>query len=113
MINFKQEELIHSLFNAVRKKFPEVEFLNVTESPENPADLWVNITEPEDEDREIGLIEFACDKTVDILLDYGYHISVMPRTAEEAELIKQSPQTQPLRMTSSLSQNAGMMTNSG
>ncbi len=45
----------------------------MTESPENLADLWVNITEPEDEDREIGLIEFACDKTVDILLDYGCH----------------------------------------
>jgi len=96
MINFKQKELIHSLFSAVREKFPEVEFLNITESPENPADLWINITEPEDEDREIELIEFACDKTVDILLDYGYHISVMPRTIQEAEFIKQSSRTQSL-----------------
>jgi len=98
MINFKQEELIHSFFSSVRKKFPEVEFLNVTECPEDSANLWINITEPEDEDREIGLMEFACDKTVDILLDYGYHISVMPRTAEEAELIIQSPQQRSLCM---------------
>lgn len=90
MINFKQKELIHSFFSSVKERFPEVEFLNVTESPENPADLWINITEPENEDREIELIEFAGDKTADILLDYGYYISVMPRTVKEAELIKQS-----------------------
>jgi AAA+ ATPase superfamily predicted ATPase len=98
MINFKQKELIRSFFNSVKDKFPETEFLSVTESPENPADLWINITEPGDEDREIELIEFASDKTVDILLDYGYHISVMPRTMKEAEFIKQYPQTQSLCM---------------
>ncbi len=79
MINFKQKELIRYLLDTVREKFPEVRFLRVTESPEDPADLWVNITSAEDEDREIELIEFASAKTADILLDYGYHISVMPR----------------------------------
>jgi len=96
MINFKQEELIHGFFKSVKERFPEVEFLNVTESPENPADLWINITEPEDEDREIELIEFAGDKTTDILLDYGYYISLMPRTMKEAEFIRKASQTQSL-----------------
>ena len=40
MINFKQQELIESLLQAVKEKYPEVEFINVTESPEDPADLW-------------------------------------------------------------------------
>ncbi|MGE0086068.1 MAG: hypothetical protein AB7S75_16795 [Desulfococcaceae bacterium] len=79
MINFKQKELIDKLFNAVKEKFPEVKFLKVTESPEDPADLWVNITTPKDEEREIDLIEFSSDITTDILLDYGYYISIMPR----------------------------------
>ena len=30
--------------------------------PENPADLWINITAPDDEEREDELIEFASDK---------------------------------------------------
>jgi hypothetical protein len=37
----------------------------------------VNVTAPEDEDREIDPIEFAGEKTTDILLDYGYYISIM------------------------------------
>jgi hypothetical protein len=78
MINFKQEELIEEIFGAVKDKFPEVEFISVTESPEDPADLWINISAPENEDREDELIEFASDKTTDVLLDYGYHMLVMP-----------------------------------
>jgi hypothetical protein len=83
MMNFKQKELIQKLFNTVKEKFPEVEFISVTEGPENPADLWVNITAPDDEDREIELIEFAGDKITDILLDYGYYFLVMPRRNTE------------------------------
>ncbi len=42
------------------------------------------MTAPEDEDREIEMREFASDKVLDILLDYGYHMLVMP-TREVAE----------------------------
>ncbi len=57
----------------VKNRFPEVELINVTESPADPRAVWVNITAPENEDREIDLIEFAGDETTDILLDYGYY----------------------------------------
>ncbi len=79
MINFKQEELAKELFSIVKNEFPEVELINFSESPEDPNDLWVNITTPKDEDREIALIEFAGDRTVDILTGYGYYISIMTR----------------------------------
>ncbi len=82
MINLKQQELIDQLLREVKEKFPEVDFINVTRSPENPEDLWLNVTSPEDEDREIELGEFASEKTTDILLDYGYLILVMPREKE-------------------------------
>lgn len=78
MINFKQQELIDRLLREVKEKFPEVEFISVTRGPEDPADLWLNITAPVDEDREIELREFAGEKTTDILLEYGYLILVMP-----------------------------------
>ncbi len=78
-INFKQEELIREFFYALKEKFPEVNFVSVTEGPENPYDLWINITAPENEDREIEMIEFAGDRTTDILLDYGYYITIMTR----------------------------------
>lgn len=77
MINFKQQELIEELLSSVQEKFPEVEFVEITESPEDPADLWINVTSPADEDRLIKLIEFSGVKSSDILLDYGYQILVM------------------------------------
>jgi hypothetical protein len=78
-INFKQEELIEGLMNTIREKFPEVELINVAEGPEDPETLWINMTAPEDEDREIELLRFGSGIVADILLDYGYHILIMPR----------------------------------
>ncbi len=78
MINFKQQELIDDLLDAVKEKFPEIELVQITESPEDPADLWVNVTSPADDDRLLELVHFASDKSSDILLDYGYQILVMP-----------------------------------
>jgi hypothetical protein len=40
-INFKQEELIDELVNTLIKKFPEVEFINISESPEDSESLWI------------------------------------------------------------------------
>ncbi|NJL58706.1 MAG: hypothetical protein HC887_02710 [Desulfobacteraceae bacterium] len=78
-INFKQEELIEKLMNDIKNEFPEVGLISVVEGPEDPETLWINVTAPEDEDREMALIELSGDKGMDILLDYGYHLLVMPR----------------------------------
>jgi len=78
MINFKQEQLIAELVDYVKEKFPEIRFIGISESPEDPADLWIRVTAPEDEDRESELISYACDRSMDILMDYGYHMLVMP-----------------------------------
>ena len=78
-MNFKQKELVETFFQAVKAEFPEVELIDVTESPEDPNDLWVNVKAPEDEGREIEMIELAGHKSTDVLLDYGYSILIMPR----------------------------------
>jgi len=78
MINFKQEELIEVLTDQIREKFREVKLINVSESWEDPETLWIHVTAPEDEGRMMDLIEFAGDHTTDILMDYGYHMLVMP-----------------------------------
>ncbi|MCP4351029.1 MAG: hypothetical protein GY795_36645 [Desulfobacterales bacterium] len=84
MINFKQEELIEELMCQIREKFPEVELIDVTESCETSTTLWINVTAPEDEDRKIELREFGSDKVTDILLDYGYHMLLMPTPKKAA-----------------------------
>jgi len=77
-INFKQQELIDGLVEALKENFPEVRFVDVTESPENPNDLWINVTKVKDDDRFIELTDFCGEKSTDILMDYGYHMLVMP-----------------------------------
>ena len=77
-MNFKQEELIDELMIQIQERYPEVELVGVTESPESASTLWIEVTAPEDEDRRIEMREFGSDKVSDILLDYGYHMLVMP-----------------------------------
>ncbi|MDM8536249.1 hypothetical protein QUF70_05805 [Desulfobacterales bacterium HSG17] len=78
MINFKQEQLVQEILSYVNSKFPEVKFIGISESPEDPQDLWIRVTAPVDEDRKSELMDYACDKTMDILMEYGYHMLVMP-----------------------------------
>ncbi len=84
MITAQQKGLIDKLFETIKEKFSEIELISITESPEDPNDVWVNVTTPEGEDREMELVEFASEKAMDILLDYGYHISIMPTQTLEA-----------------------------
>lgn len=70
--------------DQIRERFPEVSLIKTVESCEDPESLWVKVTSPEDEDRELELRAFASDKVTDILLDYGYHILVMPMRREAA-----------------------------
>jgi hypothetical protein len=76
MINFKQMELSHQLFDQLKGQFPEIELVDTIESPFSRESLWVRILMPEDEDREIEMGELAAEISTDILLDYGYHITI-------------------------------------
>lgn len=76
MINFKQMELSKMLFERLKQQFPELELASITESADNPDHIWVNIVMPEDEDREIEIREVASEISTNILLEYGYHITI-------------------------------------
>jgi hypothetical protein len=83
MIHHKQQQLIDELMQSIKERFKEVEFIKVTESPEDPSDLWVYVTAPIPEEREFELRDFTSEKSSDILQDYGYLILVMPRRQEQ------------------------------
>jgi hypothetical protein len=76
MINIKQCELSQMLFDRLKQQFPEINLVDITESIENPNHMWVNIILPSDEDREIEIRELASEISTDLLLDYGYHITI-------------------------------------
>ena len=74
----KQEELIEEFVREIETKFPDVRFVEVNQSPESDNTLWLEFTKPESDDRLVEIIEYASNRTMDILLDYGYHMLVMP-----------------------------------
>lgn len=77
-MNHKQEELIAQLAEDIEKKFPEVKFVEAVPSPEGENAFLLRFTEPEDDDRFVDILEYASERTTDILLDYGYHMVVAP-----------------------------------
>lgn len=87
ILNHKQEELIEQLVKEIETRFPEVKFVEVYPSPESANSLWLDFTKPDDENRLIELIEYASDRTTDILLDYGYHFVVLPVVANGSSIV--------------------------
>ncbi len=76
-INIKEQELIQELFDKVREKYPEIIFKDLSNSPDDPEHIWVNVIAPMDEEREIEMDHYAAELETDILLNYGYRISIM------------------------------------
>ena len=83
MINLKQMELSHQLFDTLKQHYPEIKLVDIVESGIYPSHLWVNIIMPKDEDREINMRQFAAEFATDILIDYGYHITISSGTLVE------------------------------
>ncbi len=78
MFNDKQIELSNMLFTKLKQRFAELRLAGISESAENPSYIWVNIVMPKDDDQLLELLDLAGEISTDILLDYGYHITVFP-----------------------------------
>ena len=76
-INHKQQQLIDELFAKVKERYPEIIFQNLEESPDDPDDIWINIIADMDEERQMEMSAYAAELETDILLDYGYALSIM------------------------------------
>ena len=77
-INLKQQQLIDELFAKVKEKYPEIILKSLEASPDDPEHIWINVIADMDEDREIEMHSYSAELQIDILMDYGYAISIMP-----------------------------------
>jgi len=79
-INHAQERLINELMDYARRKYPEIEMGGITESPSSSNHIWVIIKgiDRNDDDRVMDFTEYMSEKQEDILVEYGYPISLMP-----------------------------------
>jgi len=67
-------ELSHQLFDQLKAQFPEIELVSIGENRFQRDSIWVNITLPFNDNRNVALSELAGEISTDILMDYGYDI---------------------------------------
>ena len=77
-INYKQQQLIDEVFIKIQIKFPEIVFKNIESSPDDPSHIWINVIADMDEEKEIKLIHYSGKLDNEILMKYGYKITIMP-----------------------------------
>ncbi|MFY7997497.1 MAG: hypothetical protein ACOVSW_02725 [Candidatus Kapaibacteriota bacterium] len=75
-LNLKQQELLENYIAQLQERFPSIEVQGITPSAEDPADIWVHIFVTDD-DPDGAISAFAAEMNIDILVNYGYSISVM------------------------------------
>jgi len=93
MINFKQMELAQRMSNQIKERYPDVELLGIRESGVYPDHLWVELVVPEEQGEEVAydeydVLKFAANIAIDLLVNYGYHISAVACAKEGNNLAK-------------------------
>ena len=76
-LNSKQQQLVKELFTKVKEQYPEIEFKHLETSPDDPEHIWIIVNADMDEDREIEMNSYSAELRIEILLKYGYAISIM------------------------------------
>jgi len=80
ILNHVQERLINELMDYAKIQYPEISLQEITESPGNSNHVWgiVSGIDWNDDDKVMDFTEYLSLKEDDILVEYGYPISLMP-----------------------------------
>ena len=89
-LNSKQQELVAEFIRDLRKKFPEIRHLTTTASADDADAVWLHVTKPRAEDRLWSLHQHAALLSLNILTEFGYHMTIFPTRAR-------GPMNRPLR----------------
>ena len=61
----------------IKLKNDEIVFKGLEVSPDDHEHIWIIVEADMDEDREIEMTSYSAELQTDILLDYGYMLSIM------------------------------------
>jgi hypothetical protein len=76
----KVKQLAKEIFTATQQQFPEIQFLDIQEHPEQYDRYWIIVTGEMEEEREMDMNMFSGEIATRILIDEGYSFGVMLRT---------------------------------
>ena len=68
---------------AMQAQFPEIQReMSRTVSPDDHKHIWIRLYAPMDDDRQEEFSRISAEMEMDILLEYGYRISLFPYQEE-------------------------------
>lgn len=85
-MNHIQQRLLDELFEKVRVHFPMIVRQEITASPDDASHIWLYVDANVTESEEKELRDYAASLEADVLLDYGYRISLMFHVPADAVL---------------------------
>jgi hypothetical protein len=83
-LNHKQEELLHTMFEKVHERFPNIERHEVSYFAEDKEHIILYVISYLSEEDEIAMMNYSGEITADILMETGYYLSMLPRAPEFA-----------------------------
>jgi hypothetical protein len=83
-LNHKQEELLHTMFEKVHERFPNIERHEVSYFAEDKEHIILYVISHLSEEEEIEMMNFSGALTADIFEETGYYLSMIPLAPEFA-----------------------------
>ncbi|NIR47238.1 hypothetical protein GWO43_01980 [candidate division KSB1 bacterium] len=78
---------VEKILDYVKAKFPDIELLDIIETPDSENSKTILVRAPEDGDIQFDIMERASEIAMDILLENGEHFLVIPLSnAEDLEI---------------------------
>ena len=69
---------VDQILTHIRKKYPEIECLEIIDTPDTRDSKTIFVKAPDDDDIQLDIMETASEIAMDILLEKGKHFLVVP-----------------------------------
>ena len=80
---------VQQIVKYVQQKFPDVELLDVVDTPDSRDSRTILVKAPDDDDIQFDIMETASEIAMDSLLESEQHFLVMPlRNLDDAGILK-------------------------
>jgi hypothetical protein len=76
MLNMQQKELSENLFSTLKAQYPEIDLMEIIESPFEQGSVWMRVYPPADLQKKRLFGELAAELSTDILVEYGCDIII-------------------------------------
>ncbi len=76
MLNIQQKKISENLFSTLKAQYPEIDLLEIIESPFEKDSVWMRLYPPVDFQKKRLFSKLAAELSTDILVKYGCYIVI-------------------------------------